>query len=125
MITLGDKGALVKNARLMKHVPAFIVGPPVETTGAGDAFNGGFAVALSEGRDLMTAVEFGCAVARHFGDPSWHRAIHAAARTRSTKPWGSGGSNGRRWRPRPAPPGVPPFSAHFWRAGIRPLLKTN
>jgi ribokinase len=63
VITLGEKGALVKNAKLTKHVPAFVVGPPVETTGAGDAFNGGFAVALSEGRDLMTAVEFGCAVA--------------------------------------------------------------
>ena len=35
----------------------------METTGAGDAFNGGFAVALSEGKDIVTACQFGCAVA--------------------------------------------------------------
>jgi ribokinase len=35
----------------------------VETTGAGDAFNGGFAVALAEGRDILQAARFGCAVA--------------------------------------------------------------
>ena len=33
------------------------------TTGAGDAFNGGFAVALSEGRDVVQAVRFGSATA--------------------------------------------------------------
>jgi ribokinase len=35
----------------------------VETTGAGDAFNGGFAVALARGMDPVEAVRFGCAVA--------------------------------------------------------------
>jgi ribokinase len=35
----------------------------VDTTGAGDAFNGGQAVALAEGTDLLQAVRFGCAVA--------------------------------------------------------------
>jgi ribokinase len=35
----------------------------VETTGAGDAFNGGFAVALAEGKDILAAARFGCAVA--------------------------------------------------------------
>jgi len=35
----------------------------VETTGAGDAFNGGFATALAEGMDPVTAVRFGCATA--------------------------------------------------------------
>jgi len=35
----------------------------VETTGAGDAFNGGFAVALAEGRSMADAMRFGCAVA--------------------------------------------------------------
>ena len=35
----------------------------VETTGAGDAFNGGFAVALSEGKSALEAVKFGCATA--------------------------------------------------------------
>ena len=35
----------------------------VETTGAGDAFNAGFAVALAEGRDVISATRFACAVA--------------------------------------------------------------
>jgi ribokinase len=63
VITLGAQGALVKNAELSKHVPAIDVGPVVETTGAGDAFSGGLAVALSEGADIATAARFGCAVA--------------------------------------------------------------
>jgi ribokinase len=54
---------LVKNAKLRQHVPAIDAGPVLETTGAGDAFNGGFAVALSEGQEIVDAVRFGCAVA--------------------------------------------------------------
>ncbi|MGA3162338.1 MAG: ribokinase [Terracidiphilus sp.] len=63
IITLGAQGAFVKNARVKAHVPAVNAGPVVETTGAGDAFNGGFAVALSEGMDLVEAARFGCAAA--------------------------------------------------------------
>ena len=44
-------------------VPAYKVGPVVETTGAGDAFNGGLAVGLSRGFAPVDAVRFGCAVA--------------------------------------------------------------
>jgi ribokinase len=50
IITLGDKGALFRDRTRSVHVPVFNAGPVVETTGAGDAFNGGFAVALAEGR---------------------------------------------------------------------------
>jgi ribokinase len=57
------QGALVKNAEVSAHVPAIDAGPVVETTGAGDAFNGGLAVALSEGMDLIAAARFGCATA--------------------------------------------------------------
>jgi len=63
IITLGAQGAFVKNAHVKAHVPAVNAGPVVETTGAGDAFNGGFAVALSEGMDLVEAARFGCAAA--------------------------------------------------------------
>jgi ribokinase len=63
VITLGAQGAFVKNAKLSKHVPAIDAGQIVETTGAGDAFNGGFAVALSEGMTLVEAARFGCATA--------------------------------------------------------------
>ena len=63
VITLGAQGAYVRNARVRAHVPAVNAGRVVETTGAGDAFNGGFAVALSEGMELLEAVRFGCATA--------------------------------------------------------------
>jgi ribokinase len=63
VITLGEKGALYRDRTQTVHVPAFNAGPVVETTGAGDAFNGGFAVALAEGADPVAAVRFGCATA--------------------------------------------------------------
>lgn len=63
VITLGDKGALYRDRTRSVHVPVISSGPVVETTGAGDAFNGGFAVALSEGMDVVDAVRFGCATA--------------------------------------------------------------
>jgi ribokinase len=63
IITLGARGALVKDAGTTQHVEAFKAGPVVETTGAGDAFNGGLAVALAEGRNMLDATRFACAVA--------------------------------------------------------------
>ncbi|MBI1416419.1 MAG: ribokinase [Limimaricola sp.] len=63
VITLGEKGALYHDAEHMVHVPAFHAGPVVETTGAGDAFNGAMAVALAEGAEPVRAVRFGCAAA--------------------------------------------------------------
>jgi len=63
IITLGAQGVFVKNAQVRAHVPAVNAGKVVETTGAGDAFNGGFAVALSEGMGLVEAARFGCATA--------------------------------------------------------------
>jgi ribokinase len=63
IITLGEKGALYRDGSRTVHVPVFDAGPVVETTGAGDAFNGGFATALAEGADPVEAVRFGCATA--------------------------------------------------------------
>ena len=63
VITLGARGAFVKNSTTRQHIPAIDAGAVVETTGAGDAFNGGFAVALAEGMDILEATRFGCAVA--------------------------------------------------------------
>ena len=64
VITLGEKGAYVRNSVINQHVPAFdMSGKVLETTGAGDAFNGGFAFALSEGMSLIEAVRFGSATA--------------------------------------------------------------
>ncbi len=61
VITLGEHGAFVKSGSVRMHVPAFDSGPVVETTGAGDAFNGAFAAALAEGASAVDAVRFGCA----------------------------------------------------------------
>jgi ribokinase len=63
VLTLGEKGAFVKNGHLREFVPAFSIGKVVETTGAGDAFAGGFAVALAEGKSIVEATRYGCAVA--------------------------------------------------------------
>jgi ribokinase len=63
VVTLGGNGALYRDRTRSVHVPVISAGPVVETTGAGDAFNGGFAVALSEGMDVVEAVRFGCATA--------------------------------------------------------------
>ena len=58
VVTLGRTGALVLTDELDVMVPAIAV-DVVDTTGAGDAFNSGFAVALAEGRDIVDAVRFG------------------------------------------------------------------
>ena len=63
LITLGENGALLHSRSASLHVPAFNAGPVVETAGAGDAFNGGFAAALAQGDTPETAARFGCAVA--------------------------------------------------------------
>jgi ribokinase len=63
LITLGANGALLHGADGTHQVPAFKVPRVVDTTGAGDAFGGGFAVALSEGQPPVEAMRFGCATA--------------------------------------------------------------
>jgi len=63
VITLGERGALFHSARQSELIPAVNAGPVVETTGAGDAFNGGFATALARGDDPIAAVRYGCATA--------------------------------------------------------------
>src|SRR5215510_13666582 len=51
LITLGERGALLHNSKSSIEIPAFRAGPVVETTGAGDAFVGGFAAAMARGVD--------------------------------------------------------------------------
>src|SRR5262245_47537220 len=63
LITLGERGALLHNSKSSIEIPAFRAGPVVETTGAGDAFVGGFAAAMARGIDPVEAARFGCAVA--------------------------------------------------------------
>ena len=58
VVTLGRSGALILTDDLDLKVAAVPVAV-VDTTGAGDAFNSGFAVGLAEGRGLVDAVRFG------------------------------------------------------------------
>lgn len=63
VITLGGRGVLFHSAEQSVHVPAVAYGPVIDTTGAGDAFVGGFSAALSRGTLPLDAVRFGCATA--------------------------------------------------------------
>ncbi|MEM9342585.1 MAG: ribokinase [Pseudomonadota bacterium] len=63
LITLGENGALFHDGTRTAHIPALNAGPVVETTGAGDAFNGGLAAALASGADPIEAARFGTATA--------------------------------------------------------------
>jgi ribokinase len=56
--TLGRDGAMILTDTLDVRIPA-IETEVTDTTGAGDAFNSGFAIALAEGRGLVEAVRFG------------------------------------------------------------------
>lgn len=74
VITLGERGALIVTSASSKHIAAIPL-PAVDTTGAGDAFNAGLAMALASGEDLEPAVEFavvtgGMAVTREGVIPS-------------------------------------------------------
>ena len=62
VITLGANGALIVTPTETGHVPGQQV-EVVDTTGAGDAFNGALAVALAEGKELVEAVAFSNAAA--------------------------------------------------------------
>jgi ribokinase len=57
VMTLGEKGALIVTASSCKPIPAIRV-RAVDTTGAGDAFNAGLAVALASGAALEPTVQF-------------------------------------------------------------------
>lgn len=63
LITLGENGVYLHDGSAGHHIPARAAGPVVETTGAGDAFNGGFAAALAAGASPLEAARFGCATA--------------------------------------------------------------
>jgi len=63
LITLGERGALYRDRERSVHVPVISAGKVLDTTGAGDAFNGGFAVALAEGMPIEQALRFASATA--------------------------------------------------------------
>ena len=58
IITLGRNGVYVNDGEKSEIIPAFKV-QAIDTTGAGDAFNGGLLAGLSEGMDIWEASKFG------------------------------------------------------------------
>ncbi len=63
LITLGANGALFHNRERSVAIPAINAGRVVETAGAGDAFVGAFAAALSRNQDPLAAARFAAAAA--------------------------------------------------------------
>jgi ribokinase len=62
IVTLGAEGALLLNRDAVVHIAGYKVSP-VDTTAAGDVFNGALAVALSEKKSLEEAIDFACKAA--------------------------------------------------------------
>jgi ribokinase len=60
IVTLGARGALVADSGPLRHTPPFTV-QAVDSTGAGDAFNGALACALAEREPMTKAVVFASA----------------------------------------------------------------
>lgn len=58
VITLGSMGSYATDGVRDEMLPRITV-DAIDTTGAGDAFNGGFVCALSEGKNLFEALRFG------------------------------------------------------------------
>jgi hypothetical protein len=65
LITLGQRGVLVFDGKNYHHIPAYPA-LTVDTMGAGDAFNGAFAAALSKGDSFIEAARYGCAYSAAF-----------------------------------------------------------
>ncbi|WP_042221033.1 ribokinase [Oceanobacillus manasiensis] len=70
IVTEGEKGAVYYDGSSLVRIPGFPV-KAVDTTGAGDTFNGALATAIAEGQDLKKAVSFANAAAslsvQHYG----------------------------------------------------------
>ncbi|TCV96617.1 ribokinase [Biostraticola tofi] len=62
IITMGSRGALILDNQQFQHIPAFPA-LSVDTTGAGDAFNGAFAAALAGGQAIAQAATYASAFA--------------------------------------------------------------
>jgi ribokinase len=59
IITMGKQGALIVTDEYEEMIPSLVV-DAVDSTGAGDVFNGALAVAIAEGKELTEAVKFAC-----------------------------------------------------------------
>ena len=58
IVTLGSKGVCYHDGISERIIPSYHV-TPVDTTGAGDTFNGAFAVGITSGLDMEASLHFG------------------------------------------------------------------
>jgi sulfofructose kinase len=64
VLTRGDRGLVWQRAgQPVQRLPAFDLGPAVDTTAAGDVFHGALAVALADGQGDVAALRFAAAAA--------------------------------------------------------------
>jgi ribokinase len=63
VVKLGEQGALWTDGREVRHAAAATVEPPIDTTGAGDAFAAGLLAARLNGASSMQALAAGCRLA--------------------------------------------------------------
>lgn len=62
VITMGSRGAFCSDGGRQEMIESYKV-KAIDTSGAGDSFNGGFAYAFDKGYDIFTCARFGNAVA--------------------------------------------------------------
>jgi ribokinase len=62
IVTLGADGAVVVDENMITHVTTYPVNA-IDTTAAGDVFNGALAVSIAEGKDVLAATVFACKAA--------------------------------------------------------------
>ena len=100
IITLGSRGSYVATSKSKQLVPGFKV-KPIDTTAAGDTFNGALSVALAEGKSMNDAVRFANAagaisVTRMGAQPSAPTRAEIEKLLNSKKAPAIGGSAARR-----------------------------
>ncbi len=63
LLKAGDRGAFYSDGTSDTHCPAFVMNAVVDTTAAGDTYNGAYAVAVAEGLTIEAAMRFASAAA--------------------------------------------------------------
>ena len=57
IVTLGEDGVMYHNGKEIVHIDSIKIKELIDTTGAGDTFNGNLAYCITQGYDLKTAIE--------------------------------------------------------------------